>query len=160
MPFYIYAYENKITGKVYIGQTIATLDVRYKRDKYKGSHRFYNALQKYGLGNFERWVFKVLDTLQEADQEEIYWIAEMRSQLGRDNVYNIVDGGGGVPNLVISEEGRQKNSQSHKEYYTNGGTNAMLGKNHSPETRLRMGKTKGKTWKVIDGKRVWFDKTP
>ena len=88
----IYCYSNKIKPGYYIGQAVSMVE-RYEKDKYLGCHRIYNALQKYGLVGFDRWVLKIVDTQDEADQEEKFWIAEMRRIHGRENVYNIADGG-------------------------------------------------------------------
>ena len=60
-----------------------------------------------------------------------------------------------------SEETRRKMSESHK-----GKNNPLFGKNHSEETRKKIsekmkGRTsslKNRTWKLIDGKRVWIPK--
>ncbi len=87
----LYYYENKINGKMYIGQTDKkTLEARAGKDQiqYKGCKAFYNAIQKYGWNNFIGTIFQVVATQIEADQEE-----------------------------------------------------------------------KGKTWKLIDGKRVWMEKS-
>lgn len=54
----IYKVTNKINNKIYIGQTINSLEHRRKqhekdcrRNKYY-NNRFYNALIKYGFDNF------------------------------------------------------------------------------------------------------------
>ena len=57
-----------------------------------------------------------------------------------------------------TEETRRKLSEANK-----GKNNPFYGNQHTEETRRKMseslkGKFKGKTWKLIDGKRVWFPK--
>lgn len=93
--YHLYLYENKVNGKVYVGQTEKTLEERCgsNANGYKRCVKFYSAIKKYGLDSFDRWVFKVVDTQEEADQEEMFWIDEMRSQLGKSLVYNIREGG-------------------------------------------------------------------
>ena len=53
----------------------------------------------------------------------------------------------------FSDEHRKKLSEAMK------GNTHLNGHHHSAETRMKMSDShKGKTWKVIDGKRVWFPK--
>lgn len=169
MSVSLYFYVNNITEDIYTGQTIYdSLQKRYSKDNYKGSPRFYNALQKYGLENFDRWIFKIVETQEEADQEEIFWIAETRRIFGKEHVYNIREGGfGGAQN----EETKQKISKSHMGIgkgiiWTEERRQTMMknrvgmtGKHHSLETRKKISMVnKDKTWKVINGKRVWLNK--
>lgn len=99
---------------MYIGQTIYTLDRRYHSGYgYQGCKKFQAAINKYGLDNFERWIFMIVETQVEADQEEKYWIAKMKDILGNKNIYNISDGG-------------------------NAGATGMRGKKHSEETKKKM----------------------
>ena len=109
IQFFIYVYTNQVNGKIYIGQT----DNLDRRDR---EHTFYGhksmpidcAIQKYGRSNFDLSTITIIDTEDQANQEEVYWIAEMRRILGRDNVYNLADGGAGSRGREISEETRRK----------------------------------------------------
>lgn len=53
---YIYKITCLLTGKLYIGQTLRTIEKRWKRhirDSKKGSdHKFHRAIRKYGEENF------------------------------------------------------------------------------------------------------------
>ena len=53
----IYKITNKINGKVYIGQTIRSLEIRKRghiQCAEQGMNRhLYNAMRKYGIENFE-----------------------------------------------------------------------------------------------------------
>jgi group I intron endonuclease len=119
---YIYAYENKVNGKMYIGQTIdiKERDGGHQRSSHIG---FDAALKKYGRDNFDLFVMQMASSFEEADELEIFWIAEMRNFLGRKNVYNIADGGSS--NRGMNEEIRNKISNSLK--------GKTLGKKLSPE---------------------------
>lgn len=90
---YIYVYHNKIDGKIYIGQT----QDLYQRDKahiYNKANTYIdNAIRKYGRENFELWTIAIVDSCEAANQEEIFWISEMRKHLGTDMIYNVSDGG-------------------------------------------------------------------
>jgi group I intron endonuclease len=90
---YIYAYENKINGKIYIGQTnnISQRDSEHIRSKkLRGID---GAIKKYGRENFEYFTVQIIESFEEADAMETFWITEMRRLLERKNVYNIADGG-------------------------------------------------------------------
>lgn len=53
----------------------------------------------------------------------------------------------------LSDEHRRKLSEAMK------GNTHLKGHHHSAETRMKMSEShKGKTWKLIDGKRVWISK--
>lgn len=65
---------------------------------------------------------------------------------------------GKLKGITLSEETRIKMSEAQK-----GHNPWFKGKNHSEETRRKMSKShegilKNKTWKVINGKRVWLSK--
>lgn len=94
----IYKIENKINGKVYIGQS-CNLQSRMLEHTYpskynnsnKSSYNFplYKAIRKYGIENFS---FTIIEQckLNELDEREIYWIAYYNSYY---NGYNATLGG-------------------------------------------------------------------
>lgn len=96
----IYKIENKINGKVYIGQSIA-IKTRWQQHKYeaksnKSNAPLYLALRKYGIENFS---FEVLEECSQEllNEKEIFWIAHYKSN-DRDFGYNVLADGqnGGV----------------------------------------------------------------
>ena len=96
----IYKIENKINGKVYIGQSIA-IKTRWQQHKYEAQTGesqapLYLALRKYGIENFS---FEVLEECPQEllNEKEIFWIAHYKSN-DRDFGYNVLAGGqnGGV----------------------------------------------------------------
>jgi group I intron endonuclease len=137
---YIYIIENKIDGKIYIGCTTKNNPVdRWKTHKRrKSTSHFHNALEKYGRSNFIFTPVEFYSSIEELEQAEIYWIAEMRRILGRDNVYNIHDGGSkGAYGRIVSQETRAKQSA------------AKLGRKLSEETKRKMSQSRmGKHWKM------------
>ena len=128
----IYKITNKINGKVYIGQTIHSLDDRWQqhiRNAKKGVRtHFYSAIRKYGENNFEPEVICEATTKEEMNLLETYYIQEYNSiNVG----YNMVDGGNNnvmfIPevnqhhkDVVRSEENRTKISNSMKKKIANG----------------------------------------
>lgn len=165
---YIYVYQNKINGKIYIGQTndLSFRDLHHvKGYNIKRNSIIDAAISKYGRDNFELWVVKIVSTQEEADQEEIYWIAEMREKLGTNNVYNISNGGhcGGMTGrkhtektkekirqarakqiIIITEETKKKISKAH------------IGMTYSEERNKKVSKSKiGSHWILVNGKRIY-----
>lgn len=93
---YIYAYENKVNGKMYIGQTVDLVDRDCGHKNFKGQRSAIDAaIRLYGRDKFDLFTVEIVDTKEKANTAEIFWIAEMRRVMGRENVYNIADGGGG-----------------------------------------------------------------
>jgi len=88
----LYYVENKINGRMYIGQTHMTIEKRWYFHKSNNSHCIIlnNAIKKYGADNFEINIFQYCETQEEADQVEIYWITELKIIC---KLYNIKEGG-------------------------------------------------------------------
>lgn len=89
----IYRFKNKITGQVYIGQSVQ-LEARYlehKRDSQKSSKptKFYKAIQEYGWDNFEYSIIEECSA-EELNDREIYWVSYYDSY---HNGYNSTPGG-------------------------------------------------------------------
>ena len=88
---YIYKIVNKINGKIYIGQTSLTPELRFNKHKrcYKSDScpKLYNAMRKYGKNNF--YVETICETLKPNDDEK-YWIEYYNSI---EKGYNVSTGG-------------------------------------------------------------------
>src|ERR1700691_1972617 len=105
MGYHIYVYENRTNGKIYIGQTSDLKKRDYQHSNKNDNSLLARAIKKYGRGSFDLWTICIVDTTAQANQEEIYWISEMRCQLGKNMVYNITDGGeSGRRGMKFSEE--------------------------------------------------------
>lgn len=98
---YIYIITNDINSKVYIGQTISTIEHRWGEHKAKayyvaGDSRndtaFYKAIRKYGIDHFQAKELEYVEDNSMLSDRECYWIAEYNSyQKG----YNSTIGGEG-----------------------------------------------------------------
>ena len=137
--YYIYRITNLINGKTYIGQH------QYKdlNDSYMGSGKLLRAAQaKYGIENFKKEILVFnISKKEHIDLLEKTFIAAEREKVGKENCYNISDGGEGgnlgeevcqrISNTCKgkhrSEETKKKMSESRK------------GKPKSEETRLKIG---------------------
>ena len=127
----IYKIENKINGKIYIGQTTRTFYERYGGD-IRNTHNEHlkRSIDYYGIESFEidECVCKC-ETKEELDRVEQFYIYVYDSA-NPEHGYNLTFGGeGGTPN----EETRKKISEA-----LSGEKNPMYGKNPedymTPET--------------------------
>ena len=90
----VYKIENLINGKVYIGSTeksflkrFSTHYTKLKANNHKGHIYLQNAVNKYGIENFE---FSILEDLEnEILEKEAYWINYFDS-CNREKGYNLV----------------------------------------------------------------------
>ena len=90
---YIYKITNKLNGKIYIGQSIRSVE---KSGSYYGSGIYIvAAIKKYGKCNFEKAILEHCSSVEELNTREIYWIAELNSTI-KNIGYNINAGGEGL----------------------------------------------------------------
>lgn len=89
---YIYKITNLINSKIYIGQTIRSLQCRFNQHIYRsGCIYLHNAIKKYGKENFKIEEIEYIST-DLLDEREIYWINYYNST-NKDIGYNILKGG-------------------------------------------------------------------
>lgn len=122
----IYKIQNKINGKIYIGQTIKPLNQRISQHKSNSKNKSVigNAIKKYGWDNFDAEIIDTATNIEELNRKEIYWIGYYKSLV--PNGYNIEIGGKNAPNgedirrkIAIANKGRflgEKSSKSKKVY--------------------------------------------
>lgn len=150
----IYKIENRIDGKVYIGQTKQRLKDRLAKHRYKlkrGSKlHLYSAMRKHGIDNFE---VTIIDEFESSDSEaldaaEIYWIDYYKST-DRAFGYNYESGGshGIIKDVAFLMEIGRKAAETRKN------------RGYSPtpetiskiiETRIKNGKAKSKEQKALE----------
>ena len=80
----VYKITNTINNKVYIGQTINSLEQRFNRHKQDAlsgrlDTHFARALRKHGVENFIAEVIDTADSQEELTQKEYYWIGYYRA---------------------------------------------------------------------------------
>ncbi len=132
---FIYKIENKTNGKFYIGQTICPKNRKKQHfsKAFHGNPALDRAVLKYGRHSFNFSILEELETLDEANGREVFWIKELNSLA--PNGYNLKEGGnaGGSD----SSETRQKKSLSKQ-----GSRNSFYGKKHSEESKIKISKSK------------------
>ena len=126
---YIYKIENTVDNKVYIGQTIQDLEIRWKQHLKKSSNCRYlkSAIKKYGIDNFKFKLVCITFDSQLDDMEKEY--IEQYDCLA-PNGYNLKLGGDSGKHHA---ETNKKISETLKMRYKNGLTppRSHLGKPHS-----------------------------
>jgi len=140
----IYKATNKLNKKVYIGQTIKTLEKRRSEHigcaiRGKKVYYFQRALKKYGINNFTWKQIDSADTKAILNKKEKHWIAQYKAD-NPAHGYNLTSGGAnGKPNA----ETRKRMSKAQS-----GENNPMFGKHHSEEVCRKISKShKGiNTW--------------
>ena len=122
----IYKSTNKITGKIYIGQTTHTLDKRIKghikESKIESNRPFMLSINKYGEDNFTFETIDSANNLDELNDKEVYWINFYDSV--SPNGYNVTGGGQGKKMKTTKELSRiisegLKNSEKWQETKNN-----------------------------------------
>jgi len=159
--------ENKINGKIYIGLTTRPIQKRFKQHQTGENIRcraIYNAIQKYGWGNFEKDWYECPDEDLNFDEELL--VREMGALV--PNGYNLKEGGGSRGKM--SDETKRKMSESQRGKTLSECTKQKIGEGNrgktvSEETKQKMRKPKSeehkqKMSKAIRGeKNHWFGKT-
>jgi group I intron endonuclease len=114
----IYIAYNKITNKMYIGQTKLSLKERQKQHlRAKGHTKFKYAVKKYE----NDFVWSIHDTAYskiELDEKEKYWIKFYKSNTN-DFGYNLTAGGDGRCEYKHKKESNDKRAESNRKYNTN-----------------------------------------
>jgi group I intron endonuclease len=127
---YIYKLENKINGKIYIGQTIRQIEKRLNEHKTGKSRRcvaIYNAIKFHGWDNFEKDWYECPDEDLNFDEELL--VREMGTL--SPGGYNLRDGGGS--NGKHSEESKQRMGEANR-----GEKSVWYGKTHTDATKQKI----------------------
>lgn len=142
----IYMATNRANGKIYIGQTVKTLQqrqIQHIYDAKNGSPLYFaRALRKYGFNNFRWEVLCCCFDIDGLNEMEVYFIALFNS---RDKIvgYNSTKGGNGISGFSHTNKTKEKIRQAHlgkkytkehKQKISDNNARGMLGKHHSDET--------------------------
>lgn len=106
----VYMHRNKINGKKYIGITCQKPNRRWQNGNGYKTKYFFNAIQKYGWGNFEHIILQNNLSFEDAKQLEVKYIAEFHTCIYDDECYgyNATFGGDGCKGYKHSEETKLK----------------------------------------------------
>lgn len=141
----VYVIECSVNGKIYVGQTSKGLQHRWQRHIRSaliehGDSLFCRAIRKHGPEMFEPKVLERCDSLQQANDREIYWI-QVLNAFGDDG-YNAAEGGGGCAGYVHSEITKRRISEALKgrkfsERHRRNLSKAHTGRRHTEETKRK-----------------------
>ena len=129
---YIYKIINKLTNKIYIGQTIQDLNERWRQHKQSKSNCRYlkSAMKKYGIDNFD---FKLICICfdNDLDKYECYYMNKYNTIV--PNGYNLRQGGNSGRH---NEETKKKISETLKNRTDI--VRCKIGKPHTDENKKRI----------------------
>lgn len=126
MKHVVYKTTNIINGKIYIGKH-STSNLN---DGYIGSGKLLKqAIEKYGVENFDRDIICICKTEDEAYEMEKSIVNE--SFVNRDDTYNIIIGGKGIPS-----------GENHPCFGIRGIDHPNFGTKHSDETKRKIGNSR------------------
>lgn len=101
----IYKITNKVNGKIYIGQTIRSLESRWwDHCKPSAKQVIGHCINKYGKENFTIEQIDSANSLDELNEKEVYWINFFDSR-NKEIGYNIAFGG---ENKIMTDEIKEK----------------------------------------------------
>lgn len=146
----IYKHTSKTSGKSYVGLTkndvIYRLKQHYRKNKRDKLHFGY-ALRKYGMDDFNTEILCEVETLQEAEEKEIFFIDKYDTF---NNGYNLTIGGSGSkrakrdPIMVKNNKSRlgKKNSKEHRKKISISSTGTKKSFNSEQRKKLSIHLTK------------------
>lgn len=135
----IYKITNNVNGKIYIGQTIRTLEERFAEHKRNKKSLISKALKKYGTENFTIEQIDTAESIEELNELEFKYIKEYNCIT--PNGYNQCDGGGNTFGYHHSDDSKKRMSESRKGKYT-GAENHFYGKHHTEESKIKMSESR------------------
>jgi group I intron endonuclease len=181
---HIYKITNTLNNKIYIGQTVQKNPkmrwYSHLADARRGKKSYlYDSIRKYSKECFIWEIIDSANTLQELNNKEEQWLNYYRNQ--GCIVYNNREAGNNKTHSPESIE-KMRTAQKLRHATTKVGGwkrrdgGPMKGKDHPRkgtsglwsmpqeakekirQVQLERSGTKGKTWKLIDGKRVYMEK--
>ena len=132
----IYRVANLINNKVYIGQTIKSLERRIVQHnssaKNDSNYFFHKAIRKYGKDNFKWQVICICPDIKSLNEQEEYYILYYNS-INPQNGYNLKNGGDNyrLPDSIKKKIGEAQLGKKNHNY----------GKCHSEDTRKKISMT-------------------
>ena len=129
----IYKITNRINGKIYIGQTKHSIEMRWRYHcyNYSGCTALNRAIKKYGAENFTVEQIDIACTVDELNAKEKYWIEYYNSIV--PNGYNLKSGGN---RPTYSKESRKRMSTNHADF--SGENNPRFGIKLSEEVKTKI----------------------
>lgn len=143
---WIYKITNEIDNKIYIGQTVRSVERRWSGHKWEAlnspKYALHRAMHKHGIENFKIEILAETDSKEDLDRLEKKYIKEYNSFVNH-NGYNMTDGGEGS---IPTEEVRLKLSMMQKgkkltEEHIANMRAALKGRKHTEEHKAKTSAT-------------------
>lgn len=116
--YYIYKHTCIINNKSYIGQTQQKPSKRWKANGrgYEYQEVFYKAIKKYGWENFTHEILEEVNSLEESNEREKYWIAYYHTYIKDPQCqgYNLTIGGDGSDSAKCDYVREKLRAKAHK----------------------------------------------
>lgn len=144
--YIVYKITNLVNNKFYIGAHKQKFVDPYKCDNYWSSSDYvHDSIKKHGIENFKRETIEVCKSWKEALKREIYWIAELKSNICRypDSLgMNRNDGGWGGDEVSGNGKGKDHPNygRKHTEESKQKMSESQKGKIISEETKAKISK--------------------
>lgn len=161
---HIYCICCLVNGKMYIGQTVKSIEKRFKEHTQAAKrgvpYRLYSAMRKYGVENFTiEEIIQVSAPNRQVLKAKLCYIEErlIKRLQTKEFGYNSTDGGDGAVGTVWTEERRAKAREAAKIHFAKywghkhtsesrrkisesnkGRAGAMKGKHHSEEAKKKI----------------------
>jgi group I intron endonuclease len=117
----VYRVTNQANGKIYIGLTTKSMELRrskhYSEARLGSNKYFHKAIRKYGEHSFLWVTIDDSNDIKILKNKEKEWITYYESNNMKYG-YNLTSGGDGVTNYIFSEEVKQKMSNSQLDYFS------------------------------------------
>jgi len=151
----VYLVTNLINGKMYVGQTVRPMNVRWYQHKQETSHVscLRNAIKKYGEENFAIDNLHACNSKEEMDFVEIFYISFLNTK--SPNGYNLTEGGEGTLGIRPSKETREKMRVAKKGKRISPGTEIKPGQRMSPATEIKQGQRLSPSTEFKKGQVSW-----
>lgn len=130
----IYKITNNVNKKIYIGQTIRTIEERISEHRRHKETIMGRAFRKYGFDNFSIEVIDIAESMEELNEKETFYIKKFNSL--HPNGYNLCYGGNNTKGYRHKEESKLKMSLNRGRYF--GEDNPFFNRKHTIETRNKM----------------------
>ena len=150
----IYLAEQTKNGKLYIGQTVQSLQQRiynHSADAKRKNIHFNNAIKKYGVNGFQWTIIHECYSRKELDDMEIYYI-KLYNTTKNEIGYNLTTGGGGrsgykspssslrmkLNNPMFNKDTAKRIGEHNRKIRTGKTFDILYGKEHSDKIKKSM----------------------
>lgn len=102
---YIYETKDNLNDKYYVGKHIAS---EYNKTYYGSGASLKEAIKKYGKKNFSNRIICKVDSEEDLNKKEIFYIDLYMKKYGAEKMYNMAKGGQGGNQYAYAPDEKQK----------------------------------------------------